>query len=65
MAGETYETDGPRCPYCGFLHTPDEPFYYDEDTTTLECGKCDREFAMRVYTSTSWSCEPLQEASDA
>jgi len=63
--GETYENDGPRCPYCGFLHTPDDPVYYDESTTTLECGGCDREFAMQVYTSTSWARQALKEADNA
>lgn len=52
-----FSTDGPICPYCNHKHRPEEPIYYDEDVTELECGQCDRTFAVTIYTSTSWTTE--------
>jgi DNA-directed RNA polymerase subunit RPC12/RpoP len=58
MALKTYSTSGPRCPYCGFQYTPDEPHYFDESNYTEEdCSDCGRTFSVSVYTSTSWTCE--------
>lgn len=54
MSG-TYSTDGPTCPHCGNVETPDEGFYYDEDTTELDCGECSRRYAVSVFNSTSWT----------
>jgi len=56
----TYSTAGPECPYCGHKHQADEPFYYDEDMTVMDCGRCERDFNVEVYTSTSWTCEPRE-----
>ena len=56
MDGRTYSTYGPKCPYCDFQHTPDEPFYYDEDNSVLECGECERKSEMRVFHQVSWTC---------
>jgi transcription elongation factor Elf1 len=53
-----YSTSGPKCPYCGHEETPDEPFYYDESTTRLECGECGKAYAVEVYHETSWTTEP-------
>lgn len=51
---ERYSTSGPVCPYCGHEETPDEGFYYDEATTTLECGDCEKTYNVQVYHETSW-----------
>ncbi len=50
-----YESAGPRCPYCDWLHSPDEPFYWDEDTSEMECERCDKEFDLQVHTTTCWT----------
>lgn len=60
-AAETYETDGPRCPYCQHLHTPDDELYFDEMRTELECGRCERVFEVDIFTQTSWTCTPREE----
>jgi hypothetical protein len=58
---ETYETKGPRCPYCQHLHQPDEPFYWSEETTDMECEHCDRGFEMELFVSYSWTCRPTTQ----
>jgi len=59
---ETYSHDGPQCPHCGRQFTADEPHYYDEmNYTRDECDECEKPFAVRVYTSVSWTCEPIEE----
>lgn len=58
---ETYETRGPRCPYCQHMERDLEAFHYDESTTELECGSCGKLFAVSVYSSTSWRCKPIAE----
>lgn len=60
---ETYETRGPRCPYCQHLHRDLEAFHYNEGLDEMQCESCERDFGVRVYTSTSWTCatkEPAQ-----
>lgn len=64
--GETYSTDGPKCPHCGHVQTPDEAFYFDgrryeKDT----CGNCDRPYLVEVEHSTSWTCRPVPRASSS
>lgn len=61
----TYSTNGPKCPYCGFDFTPDEPHYYDESNYTEDiCGNldCGKKFKVSVYTQTSWTCHPVETA---
>ena len=59
---ETYETEGPKCPYCARQYTADEPHYFDEMAfTEMECDACDRTFKVAVYTSTSWTCTTIDE----
>jgi len=54
---DTYEHEGPKCPYCGFQFTADDPVYYDEMNYTEEtCSECEQTFNVEVYISTSWSC---------
>lgn len=59
---ETYSTDAPECPYCGYMQTHDGGYLYDEDLAELECGSCERSFNVMVHTSTSWTCTPADEA---
>jgi len=59
---ETYSEDGPQCPYCHRQFTADEGYYFDEmNFTRQQCDECAKTFKVRVYTSTSWTCEPLEE----
>ena len=54
---ETYSSDGPECPMCGFTFTPDEPFYFDEKIYTEdECPQCETKFCVEVFHSISWTC---------
>ena len=58
---ETYSNDGPQCPHCGRQYTADEPHYYDEMNYTRDtCDECEKPFAVRVHTSVSWWCEPME-----
>lgn len=60
---ESYSTDGPKCPACGYTFTPDESHYYDEQRyTDDECQDCGCKFKVEVNISTSWSCEEIPPA---
>jgi hypothetical protein len=53
---EAFSSEGPQCPHCLFILTPDEDFYfdpifYDND----ECPECGQLFKVRVYTETTWT----------
>lgn len=52
-----YSTIGPICPYCDHQHYADEPFYFDGDMSRMDCERCERDFDVEVYTSTSWSSQ--------
>lgn len=55
----TYETEGPKCPYCGRQYTADEACYFDEQNYTEEtCDDCGLTFDVDVYTSTTWTSSP-------
>ena len=60
---DTYSTEGPKCPYCEHQHVPDDPFYYDEYLTEMECGKCERTFCVQVEHSTSWTANEKPQPS--
>jgi hypothetical protein len=64
MSGETYSSLGAACPLCGHVNRPDGPVLYDESTCEFECERCAKPFAVRVYTSTSWTCQPLPQPKD-
>jgi hypothetical protein len=56
---DTYEGEGPKCPYCGRQYTADEPHYYDEmNYTEEECDNCGNTFDVEVHSSTTWACSP-------
>ena len=57
MMEALYSTIGPICPHCEHQHRADEPFYFDEDTTEMECDHCSASFRVEVYHSTSWTTE--------
>ena len=62
MAEETYSSEGPQCPHCGFQLTADEPHYHDENNYTEEtCPNCEQDFAVEVDHSTIWTCSPKKE----
>lgn len=60
---ETYETEGPKCPCCGYQFTADEGIYFDEQRYTEEtCDGCGETFDVSVYTSTSWTCTEREKS---
>ena len=62
---ETYESEGPKCPYCGRQYTADEAGYYDEmNYTEEECDECGQTFDVSVYTQTTWTCTARETPSD-
>jgi transposase-like protein len=62
VSEETYSTEGPQCPHCQRQITADEPIYYDESRYTEDtCDGCGKLFAVLVYTSTSWTCSPIED----
>lgn len=57
---DTYSTEGPTCPHCGRVYTPDESHYFDESGYTQdECDGCGKPFTVAVCISTSWTCEVI------
>ena len=66
MTEETYSTQGPECPYCGHVHDAcdDASFFYNEQSTEMECSSCGRAFEMEVCISYAWTCSPRDEGGD-
>lgn len=63
MIASSYSTDGPKCPHCENVITPDEAHYFDENRYTQdECGQCGKKFNVEVHTHVSWRCTPISEA---
>ena len=60
---DSYSTIGPICPHCDHQHRADEAFYFDESMTAMDCDHCERDFAVRVYTQTSWTAKKREAAS--
>jgi hypothetical protein len=54
---ETRSKDGPTCPYCNALITPDEAFYYSEDYTKQQCYECNKTYSVSVFHSITWTCK--------
>ena len=46
-------SDGPECPFCGELITPDENFFYNEYGYQLECN-CGGVFKVQPLCSWTW-----------
>lgn len=60
---EVYSTDGPTCPYCGYVNSPsDDPECYDESVTDWTCYHCDRDYRLSVYVRHSWTSTPIADA---
>ena len=65
MSGETYESEGPKCPHCGRQYTADEAHYFDEMNYTEEvCDECHKPFKVLVYSSTTWTCSAKESPHD-
>ena len=61
MKRSTTSNEGPQCPYCERQITADEGCYYDESNYTHEtCGGCGQKFFVSVNTTTTWTCEPIE-----
>lgn len=62
MTGQTYESAGPKCPYCGRQYTADEAHYFDEQRYTEEtCDECGKAFDVSVYHSVTWTCSTREQ----
>lgn len=62
---DTYSTHGPQCPYCEYQYTADEPHYYSDSFTEEDCASCGKTFSVEVDHITTWSCETIDEETDA
>ena len=51
---------GPQCPFCGEIVTTDESFYFNEDGYDLDCGKCERKYAVEPRPNWIWTCTPKE-----
>ena len=58
---ETFSSEGPICPHCGRKYTADEPWFYDDRLTEMECDECGETFAVEVFTQTTWTCNRIAE----
>lgn len=59
---DSYSHEGPRCPYCDYQITADEPFYYDEYSYNEDtCESCGKTFTVSVEASVMWSCYTKDE----
>lgn len=38
------DDNGVRCPYCGYLHTPDDSYWYSESSESEICSSCEKDF---------------------
>jgi phage FluMu protein Com len=55
MGSSTFSDDGPKCPKCGEIITPDDPMFYDWRMYTEEkCPSCKTKYKVEVITSTTW-----------
>lgn len=59
---DTYSRDGAVCPHCGHLNKAngDNWSLYSEEIDEWDCGHCSKTFAVTVFTSYSWTTEPLE-----
>lgn len=46
---------GPKCPHCGYVQTPDENFYFNQDGYDLDCADCGGWFEVRPEIAVSWA----------
>lgn len=58
MHAYTFNNTAPECPHCGYTHSHDCGFFYNENLTRYDCDRCDKPFAMEVITQTWWRCTP-------
>ena len=58
--------DNPRCPHCGEIYKVIEHEAYDlynpnGDIHEIECGNCEKEFAVTIHTIFSFSTDDADE----
>ena len=54
---------GPVCPYCGSVNdaSDSDGILWDESTDEYTCDVCDRDFAVMVFVTHSWSTSPIKQ----
>lgn len=59
---ETYNDEGPECPYCKHVHDSanDPETYYETEYTDFQCKKCNKVFDWSLYTSYAWTGIPKE-----
>lgn len=50
---QEYSTEGPVCPFCQVVFTPDENYFYNESGFVMDCD-CGGHFHVRPECSWSW-----------
>ena len=60
---ETYSDNAAVCPYCDYMNKPEDSdgYLYDEDTTTWECGECEKEFSVDIYKKITWISREIEK----
>jgi predicted RNA-binding Zn-ribbon protein involved in translation (DUF1610 family) len=62
MTYPIHSDEGPQCPHCNCVITPDENHYYDEQRYIQdECPECGKMFSVRVEVQVSWICAPIED----
>jgi hypothetical protein len=65
MSSYTYSDVGPECPHCKHRICADEPSMFDNLAYVQDdCPRCGKAFKVRVFTQTTWECEPLETCDD-
>lgn len=49
-----YSSQGPKCPFCGHVITPDEEFFFKQERYELQCDECDGYFEVQTEMTVSW-----------
>ena len=58
---ETRSSNGPTCPGCAAIYTPDEAFWFDEDLDRrIECG-CGVTFIAGYHRRDTWTGKVVEK----
>lgn len=58
-----YRSDGPMCPYCGYVERDHEPHHFDEDWNDYCCNSCGKDYHVHVHhMGFRWSTAKIEAA---